>query len=209
MAKFTDDTISLPRLISFSDGVFAIAVTLLVFNLKVPQIPAADAHLLLRRFIKEMLPHFATYILTFLLVALYWLFHHRMLNLVTRVDGPFIWMNIFYLLTISFIPFPSALFGAYPNEVFCFVLYLGSMMLVGSLSLLMVWYATRNNRLVNRELPAVMIKYLLFRISISLMVFLTAIPLAFYSIRLAEFFLLVLFPIHWLTKKYFEKLAKE
>jgi uncharacterized membrane protein len=134
----------------------------LVFNLKVPQIPAADAHLLLLQFITEMLPHFATYVLTFLLVALYWLFHHRMLNLVTRVDGPFIWMNICYLLTISFIPFPSALFGAYPNEVFCFVLYLGSMMLVGSLSLLMVWYATRNNRLVNRELPAVMIKYLLF-----------------------------------------------
>jgi len=156
-----------------------------------------------------MLPHFTTYVLTFLLVAVNWLFHHRMLNLVTRVDGPFIWVNICYLLTISFIPFPSALFGAYPNEFFCFVLLLGSMMLEGSLSMLMVWYATRNNRLVNRELPAVMIKYLLFRIPISLMVFLTAIPLAFYSIRRAEFFRLVLFPVHRLTKKYFEKLAKE
>ncbi len=90
MAKFTDDTISLPRLISFSDGVFAIAVTLLVFNLKVPQLPEANAHLLLHRFIIDMLPHFATYVITFLLVAIYWIFHHRMLNLVTRVDSPFV-----------------------------------------------------------------------------------------------------------------------
>jgi len=110
MSRYTDETISIARLTSFSDGVFAIAVTLLVFNLKVPHIAANLVHEQLPSAMLGMLPNFSTYIISFLLVATYWTFHHRMMNLVERIDTPFLWMNIYYLLVISFIPFPPAIF---------------------------------------------------------------------------------------------------
>src|ERR1700679_692829 len=97
MSSFSDDTISTARLISFSDGVFAIAVTLLVFNLKVPQIPQADAHRDLPAMVVAMLPHFTVYFLSFFVIAIYWIFHHRMMNIVIRMDSHFLWMNIWYL----------------------------------------------------------------------------------------------------------------
>jgi uncharacterized membrane protein len=203
--KFADDTISTARLISFSDGVFAIAVTLLVFNLKVPQIPAANVHLLLPGLITAMLPHFTTYVLSFLLIAVYWTFHHRMLNLVTRLNTPFLWMNICYLLVIAFIPFPTALFGAYPHETFSFVFYIASMILVGSLSMLMLWYASHNYRLISKELPMAIVKYLFFRQFTAIFIFLLAIPLALYQLRWAQYYLFILFPVHWGTQKYFRK----
>jgi uncharacterized membrane protein len=207
--KFADDTITTARLISFSDGVFAIAVTLLVFNLKVPEIPAANVHVLLPDMIQAMLPHFTVYVLSFLLIAVYWTFHHRMLNLVTRMDTPFLWMNICYLLVIAFIPFPTALFGAYPHETLSFVFYICSLMLVGFLSMLMLWYASHNHRLVSKELPVLVVKYLFFRQFTSLIVFLLAIPLAFYQLRWAQYYLFILFPVHWLARKYFRKYSEK
>jgi uncharacterized membrane protein len=205
--RFTDETISTARLISFSDGVFAIAVTLLVFNLKVPVIPKTNAHMILPGMIRDMLPHFATYVYTFLLIALYWTFNHRILNLVTHVDNTFIWMNICYLLMISFIPFPSALFGSYPDELFSFIFYICSMIMVSLLSMLMLGYASYDYRLVNKDLPIATVKYLFFRHFTSIIVFLTAIPLAFYHLRWAQYYLFILFPIHRFTKKYFRKYA--
>ncbi|HWZ03732.1 MAG TPA: TMEM175 family protein [Mucilaginibacter sp.] len=208
MSKFTDETITISRLTSFSDGVFAIAVTLLVFNLKVPQISAADVHTLLRDKVLAMLPNFATYILSFLLIAVYWTFHHRLLNLVTKIDNQFLWMNIWFLLLVSFIPFPAALYGSYPHELFSFIFYIVSMILVNGVFMLMLGYASYKYRLMNKELPLATVKYLFFRQFTTIFVFLLAIPIALYQLRWAVYFLFVLFPIHWATKKYYKKIAQ-
>jgi len=208
MSKFTDETISVSRLVSFSDGVFAIAVTLLVFNLKVPQMSAGDVQAHLAKKILAMVPHFTTYILSFLLIAVYWTFHHRLLNLVTNLDNPFLWMNIWFLLLVSFIPFPSALYGSYPHEIFSFIFYIASMILVNGISMLMLGYASYNSRLVSKELPSTMVKYLFFRQFTTIFVFLLSIPIALYQQRWAVYFLFILFPIHWATKKYYKRVAQ-
>jgi uncharacterized membrane protein len=208
-SKLSDYTITTARLVSFSDGVFAIAVTLLVFNLKVPQISPADVHQLLPGMIRHMLPNFNTYILSFLLIAIYWTFHHRMLNLVTHIDAPFLWMNICYLLLISFIPFPSALFGLYPRETLSFVFYISSMIMVNATSMLMLAYASYKNRLISKELPDAIVKYLFFRQFTTVFVFLISIALAFYKLSLALNSLFILFPVHWFTRKYFKKYSEK
>lgn len=208
MSKFTDETINVSRLVSFSDGVFAIAVTLLVFNLKVPQMPGSNMHTLLAGKILAMVPNFTTYIISFLLIAVYWTFHHRLLNMVTKIDNPFLWMNIWFLLLVSFIPFPAALYGSYPHEIFSFIFYIVSMILVNAISMLMLGYASYNSRLVNKELPSAMVKYLFFRQFTTILVFLLSIPIALYQLRLAVYFLFILFPIHWATKKYYKRLAQ-
>jgi uncharacterized membrane protein len=207
MPRLSDQSITTARLISFSDGVFAIAVTLLVFNLKVPHIPADEVHALLPGAILGMVPNFSTYIITFLLVALYWTFHHRMLNLVTHIDTPFLWMNICYLLSISFIPFPAMLFGSYSSETVSFVFYISSMIVISGLSMLMMAYASYNYRLTSKELPMSTVKYIFFRQFTSIVVFLLSIPIAFFEVRWALDSIFILFPIHWLTRKYFRKYA--
>lgn len=208
-SRVSDYTITTARLVSFSDGVFAIAVTLLVFNLKVPPIPPNDVHRLLPGMILHMVPNFNTYIISFLLIAIYWTFHHRMLNLVTHIDTPFLWMNICYLLLISFIPFPSALFGSYPRETLSFVFYIGSMIMVNATSMLMLAYASYKSRLVNKELPMGIIKYLFFRQFTTVFIFVLSIPLAFYKLSLALNCLFILFPVHWFTRKYFKKYSEK
>jgi len=208
MSKFTDETITISRLTSFSDGVFAIAVTLLVFNLKVPQMPAGDVHALLADKVLSMVPNFTTYVLSFLLIAVYWTFHHRLLNLVTKIDNPFLWMNIWFLLMVSFIPFPAALYGSYPHEIFSFIFYIIAMILVNGIFMLMLGYASFNSRLVSKDLPAPIVKYLFFRQITTVLVFLLSIPIALYELRWAVDFLFILFPIHWATKKYYKKMAQ-
>jgi uncharacterized membrane protein len=208
-SKLSDYTITTARLVSFSDGVFAIAVTLLVFNLKVPQISPADAHLLLPQMIKHMLPNFTTYVLSFLLIAIYWTFHHRILNVVTHIDTTFLWLNICYLLLISFIPFPAALFGSYPNETFSFIFYILSMILVNVVTMMMLAYASYKNRLISKELPGAIVKYLFYRQFTTVLIFLLSIPLALYKLQIAQYCLFILFPVHWFTRKYFRKYAEK
>jgi uncharacterized membrane protein len=205
MSRYTDETISITRLTSFSDGVFAIAVTLLVFNLKVPRISANLVHQGLPSAILGMLPNFLTYVITFLLVAIYWTFHHRMMNLVVRIDTQFLWMNIYYLLVISFIPFPSALFGSYSHETFSFVFYVCCMVTVNFLSMTMLAYASYKSRLIKKDLPLAIIKYLFYRLLASFIVFALSIPLAFYQLRWALYYLFIIFPVNWAMKRYFRR----
>lgn len=204
-SRFTDDTITIPRLTSFSDGVFAIAVTLLVFGLKVPHLTGGDIHSKLPQAILQMLPGFTTYMLTFLVIAILWTFHHRMLNLVNRIDTGFLWLNILYLLAISFLPFPAALFGTYPSEAISFIFYIGSLSFAGVLATFMLGYAARKQRLIKKEVSAETVKYLFYRQATSLVVFVLSVPVAFYRLQLARDFLFALFPLHWLTRYYFRK----
>lgn len=199
------DPIGSSRLLSFSDGVFAIAVTLLVFNLKIPDIPEGDVHRLLPGAIKAMLPRFFTYLVSFLLIAIFWTIHHRMLDLVIQVDYTFIWINVLYLLVISFTPFPSALMGTYPGESFSMIFYICCMFAVVSLSLLMWRYASRDYRLISKETTAATINYFFIRGTATLAILLVALPIAVYNAFWAQVCMLLIFPIQWIIRAWLNK----
>jgi uncharacterized membrane protein len=104
--------LSKQRLEAFSDGVFAIVITLLILDIKIPEVhpsalPAALAHLL---------PQLLTYILSFFIVGLYWHLHHQVATQIKGIDGAFIWLNLVWLLFVSVLPFPTALLGRYPLQ---------------------------------------------------------------------------------------------
>ena len=98
------------RLEAFSDGVFAIVITLLILDIRIPDV---DYNHLLEA-LEKILPHIIAYVMSFLVIGLYWIFHHNTAQLVQKVDRPFIWMNIVFLLFVSFMPFPTMLMGKYP-----------------------------------------------------------------------------------------------
>jgi len=94
------------RLEAFSDGVFAVIITIMVLELKVPQ--GADMAAL-----RPELPVFLSYVLSFVNVGIYWNNHHHMLHAVHRVNGFVLWANLHLLFWLSLMPFMTAWMGEY------------------------------------------------------------------------------------------------
>ncbi len=92
------------RLEAFSDGVFAIIITILVLELKIPHDSTFSA-------LRPLLPVFLTYVLSFVFLAIYWNNHHHMLHTVHRVNGRILWANMHLLFWLSLIPFTTGWMG--------------------------------------------------------------------------------------------------
>src|SRR3974377_369789 len=92
------------RLAAFSEGVIAIIITIMVLELKVPHGSGLDALALVA-------PHFSSYVLSFIYVAIYWNNHHHLLHAVERVDGLILWANMHLLFWLSLLPFATGWMG--------------------------------------------------------------------------------------------------
>jgi uncharacterized membrane protein len=97
------------RVEAFSDGVFAVAITLLIFDLKVPSVPAGQlAAALFRQW-----PTYAAFLLSFSFIGIMWVNHHRLFNHIRKSDNGLLFLNLLLLLGITFVPFPTALLAAH------------------------------------------------------------------------------------------------
>jgi len=132
------------RVEAFSDGIFAIIITLLVLEIKVPHIEEHhSAHELLQA-LTGLLPKFIGWIISFFTIAVIWVNHHKIFKQIRRLDSGIFWWNAFLLLWCTFIPFPTAVLGDYPENQTSVVLY-GIVMSLMALSFsLMRFYAIRN-----------------------------------------------------------------
>lgn len=115
-----ENEIEFSRIVAFSDGVFAIAITLLVLNLGVPDHIRNDdlAQVLLRQWQDVF-----AYALSFAVIGRFWLVHHRFFGEVTAFDGRLIALNLFYLAWIVLIPFSSQVLGDHGSDAAAVVLY--------------------------------------------------------------------------------------
>jgi uncharacterized membrane protein len=100
------------RVESFSDGVFAFAITLLVLGVPIPELAHADDQQLRYGLIKA-LQQLVPYVTSFATIGIIWLNHHAMFHAVERVDRSTLILNLALLLVVSFIPFPTAVLGRY------------------------------------------------------------------------------------------------
>jgi len=107
------------RVEAFSDGVFAIVITLLILDIRVPEVEYSQLFAAL----VAVLPRIFAYVISFGVIGVYWLAHHQSLQLVGKLNGLLIWLNLVYLLAVSFMPFPTALLGRYPMQPIPIVIY--------------------------------------------------------------------------------------
>ena len=115
-ARFTQGNLRLTRIEAFSDGVFAIVVTLLVLELHVPVLKDHASVAELARALLDLLPKFLSWLLSFIIVCKFWLNHHHVLGLARHADYGFVWLNSLFLMFQSFIPFPTAMMGEYATN---------------------------------------------------------------------------------------------
>jgi uncharacterized membrane protein len=138
------------RVEAFSDGVFAIAITLLVLELKVP--PAdqtADARLLGSALLR-LWPSFAAFLTSFGAILIMWMNHHGVFRMVKRINGPFLIANGFLLLTVTFVPFPTAVLASHiqgPASTIAAAFYCGTYILV-SIGYNALWITAIRGRLL-------------------------------------------------------------
>lgn len=104
-------TLSKSRIEAFSDGVFSIIITLMVFDIKLPVLDAEHTFL---RALRQIIPQLVAYCLSFLTIAIIWINHHNIFSLIERVDMRLLWYNIHLLFWCSLIPFANNFIGRYP-----------------------------------------------------------------------------------------------
>lgn len=107
------------RVEALSDGVFAIVITLLILDIRVPEVDYSQ----LSSALVAVLPRIFAYVISFGVIGVYWLAHHQSLQLIGKLNGWLIWLNFLYLLAVSFMPFPTALLGRYPMQPIPIVIY--------------------------------------------------------------------------------------
>ena len=175
----------LSRLEGFSDGVIAIAITILVLGLEVPSVHDVNDKEL-PEFLQDSIRPAIGYVTSFLLVGMFWMGHYSIFHHLIHATPMLAALNGLFLLCVSFLPFPTGLHSAYPDNELAMVLY-GIALLLCGLSLLGIWlYALWGHRLVDRKTPPVFLRSMTGRLMIGPVLSLAGIGAAFISIPLSK-----------------------
>ena len=156
------------RVEALSDGVFAIAMTVIVLNIQIPE--GGD----LVPKLAQTIPKFLAYVTSFLMLGVLWIGHHFQFHYIRRTDRTLLWLNLFFLLAITFLPFATGVLANYYRSPAAVFVYGGTLMVAGS-SLVGHWaYATRGHRLINADVTPTAISSIRNRVAFGLAVYATA-----------------------------------
>ena len=135
-----------------ADGIFAIAMTLLVLNLVLPESGEAVTQTELHNLLFGQAHKFLNYGISFLLLAIFWSRHHRQFHFIKRTDEKHLWINIVFLMFVALMPFSTDLLGDHADDPMSGVFFGANLLILGCLSLWNWSYATTDHRLVDRSL---------------------------------------------------------
>jgi len=124
------------RLEAFSDGVFAIVITLLILDIRFPEVEYSQ----FTETLISVLPRILAYVMSFIIIGLYWVIHHNSMHAIKKTDRGFLWLNILLLLFVSFIPFPTSLLGRYPFQAGPIIIYGLTLIACNAVGVIMVIY---------------------------------------------------------------------
>jgi uncharacterized membrane protein len=206
----------LERLILFSDAVFAIAITLLVIEIKIPEIngPATNQALLIS--LVHLIPKFVGFIISFLLIGIYWTVHHRMFGFVTAYDRKLLVLNLAFLFFIVLMPFSNGFYSEYSRDmvrndvIVPLVFYVLNFCGAGLINFWM-WRHVSNpkQKLTNPPIDPLTLKLAKLRSIIVPSVFLLMLPVAYFTHVLIAIYIPVLIPlIMRITKRVITKRYK-
>lgn len=159
-----DETVlSKNRVETLTDGIFAVVMTILVLDISVPQISShstvggdviAGTELLKKLY--DLWPKILSFGISFLILAIYWMAHHRQFHYIKHSNRTLIWINIVFLMAICLLPFSTSLLGEYMKQEISILVYAGNSIIIGSLLYIQWWYATSHRgRLVDENLDPI------------------------------------------------------
>lgn len=177
--------LSKARIEALTDGIFAIAMTLLVLDMKVPNLPKGVTAAALELRVYDLWPKFLIYVLSFVICAVFWVSHSIQFHYIRRADRPFLWINVVFMMFVAFIPFSTHLLSEHIGQRFAVIFY-GFHLTVIWICLYLHWrYATSGLKLVDEEIDPRIVKAVSIRILIAPNIYLLAIAASFLSTGLS------------------------
>ena len=176
-----EEQLGLERILFFSDAVMAIAITLLAINIRVPEIDPSRASQELAGRLSAIGPAFMTFFISFIVVGIYWISHHRYFGYIKRYDSRLMLLNLLFLFFIICMPFLASLLGQYVFVPIALIAYTLAIAALGTSMALIWWYASHDHRLISPDVSADTIRTNNIRLLVAPVMFLLAIPFAYVS----------------------------
>ena len=173
------------RIVNLSDGVFAIAITLLILDIRVPNVPENMVSSQLLGALLSLWPKYLGYILSFVGISAFWIIHHSIFRPIRSYDRILLYLNFLFLMVVAFVPFPTSLLGEYGDHQLPVAIYAATLA-VGRLLLTAIhWYSTRNDRLLDEPQDPATVRFFLIRGLTIPVIFLLSIVISFFSVSVA------------------------
>ena len=173
------------RIVNLSDGVFAIAITLLILDIRVPNVPENMVSSQLLGALLSLWPKYLGYILSFVGISAFWIIHHSIFRPIGSYDRILLYLNFLFLMVVAFVPFPTSLLGEYGDHQLPVAIYAATLA-VGRLLLTAIhWYSTRNDRLLGEPQDPATVRFFLIRGLTIPVIFLLSIVISFFSVSVA------------------------
>lgn len=191
------EEIEFSRVLAFSDGIFTIAMTLLVVGIGVPTVREAQ----LGNALRDLQYEIVSFFISFVVIGFFWLAHHRFVSTLARITSALMMLNLLYLATIAFMPFPTALVGKYNDSPITVVIYAVTLACASLLETIMFAVACRSNA-TRVPVPDDIFRFDVVSSLLPVLVFIGSIPIALISPTWALLSWLLLVPAeraldHW------------
>ena len=174
------------RLSAMSDGVFSIVITLMVLSIRIPEIAPDRVGQELPQQLMKMLPDLATLIISFIILGIYWIGHNNVFTHIIRHDRALLWLNIFFLMSVATIPYPTTLIVRYGQAQMSVIIYAINLIVGGVLLDVIWWYGSRNRYLMCESIGPQLISSFHRRILTGPAIYLLAIGVSFVSVTAAK-----------------------
>jgi uncharacterized membrane protein len=196
------------QLESLTNGVFAILMTILVFNISVPELilfaEGKYASERLSSLLADLWPDISAYIVSFVTLGVYWVAYHRIFRWILYADRALIWVNISFLMTIEIVPFSTTLFTQYLDQQIAIFAYSFNAILAGITVYVLYYYAKQDPELVDKTVPTLIGSR---QIIVTTLTYSGAILISFLHLP-TSWFLLLLVPIpELISDRYFGRNA--
>jgi uncharacterized membrane protein len=185
---------STDRIVALTDGVFAIVMTLLILDIKLPPIQNISNNQELKQYLFYLLPKIESFVFTFLILGIFWMINHLQFQYIKKSDRSLVWINIFYIMFVAFVPFSTYLVGTYYQFKISSIIFGLNILFIGIFMSLNWIYSTSSRRLVDPSLEQRVIDFGIGRNVMLLLSAFLAVILAFFSVHLS-FAAYLLYPI--------------
>jgi uncharacterized membrane protein len=194
-------SIKVEHVISFSDAVFAFAITLMALSIDIPDLPSNLTQAELLDKLYDLFPQFESYIISFAVIAIFWVSYHQVFNHIKGSHIVMVYLNLLFLLLITLLSLSTSLVINYGNYHIPYVIYSFIVILTSSLLTLIWWHATKDKLLTDKNLHPLYIKGVMLTLLSIPLVFTVSIFISFINLDIAEIFWLVMVPINIIIKQ--------